>query len=385
MSTQRKIIFVTQSFGQITNGPGTYTHYLWNSFLNDTDIDFHIVALNSSIQHDNIHTVKSTVTSSTSLLKSKRIYRAVADKAVEVAKQLGPDTIIHCNVCIYSSLLKTPYRIFGQINDYDSAEIYQKLPQTLKKFGLRRVLSLIARRNKERLMVRNQALTICNSDYTKEKIIELYKIKNTKNIVTIHKAVDLKQFEKKPSSEVKSSNQFELIFVGSNWRRKGLLTVLDALGGTEKNIVLTVIGPTDGDVNTILQPYADKLGLESRVRFVKKGSREDLCKLYWASDAFIMPSYDEAFGVVLLEAMTAELPVISTAVGGIPEIVNDSNVGLLIEPGNIEQCTQAILRLANDTEAYMQYRQSGLTRCQKFSTEVMIDKLKKTYLDVTIE
>ncbi len=380
MAAKKKILFVTQSFGQFTNGPGTYTHYLWESFRNDPDIEFHVVALNSTIDDPNIHLVDSKVKSSTSLLQSKRIYKSVADKAIEVAQGMGPGVIVHCNVCIYSHLLKHSLTVFGQINDYDSAEILSKLSYTLKNFGWRRVLSLMARRKKEKFMVKRQNLTICNSDFTRERIIALYGIKNTDRVITIHKAVDLSEFQKPAGFTKKPNGKFNLLFVGSNWRRKGLNTILRSLPLVDDTIELTIVGPTKGEIQSILQPTVNNLGLKERVHFLEKVERNKLREYYWQADAFVMPSFDEAFGVVLLEAMAGETPVIASSVGGITEIVKDG-AGLLVDPGNHNMLAEAINKLYLNSELRNELIAKGLEKVQLFTKDIMIEKLKKVYLD----
>ena len=89
-----------------------------------------------------------------------------------------------------------------------------------------------------------------------------------------------------------------------------------------------------------------ELGLAGRVHFL--GQRRDIPDLLSALDIFVLPSHSEGVSLALLEAMAAGLPVIATAVGGLPEVVTDGENGLLIPPKDPEALAQALARLLAD-------------------------------------
>ena len=91
---------------------------------------------------------------------------------------------------------------------------------------------------------------------------------------------------------------------------------------------------------------AADLGLAGRVHFL--GQRDDIPDLLAALDIFVLPSHSEGVSLALLEAMAAGLPVIATAVGGLPEVVTDGVNGLLIPPQDPEALAQALARLLDD-------------------------------------
>ena len=91
---------------------------------------------------------------------------------------------------------------------------------------------------------------------------------------------------------------------------------------------------------------AVSLGLASKVHFL--GSRRDVPDLLNAMDIFVLPSYSEGVSLALLEAMAAGLPVIATAVGGLPEVVEDGATGLLIPPRDAAALARALTRLLAD-------------------------------------
>ena len=109
-------------------------------------------------------------------------------------------------------------------------------------------------------------------------------------------------------------------------------------------VQLIVIG--DGDSRDALRERADALGLTSRVHFL--GARRDLGNLLGAMDVFVMPSLWEGLPLSLMLAMSASLPVVATAVAGIPEVVDDDRTGVLVPPGDPAALGAALGRVFGD-------------------------------------
>lgn len=108
------------------------------------------------------------------------------------------------------------------------------------------------------------------------------------------------------------------------------------------HFVIAGNGPLEKDLAELVRA----LNLEHRVHLV--GFRSDVGTLYAAADLFVLPSYSEGLPNVLLEAMTASVPVVSTNVGGVPELVADGRSGLLTEPGNPGALAEAMIALIAD-------------------------------------
>lgn len=95
-----------------------------------------------------------------------------------------------------------------------------------------------------------------------------------------------------------------------------------------------------------LKNTVEELGLQGQIRFL--GKRRDVPQLMKISDVVVLPSLHETFPLVLLEAQLCEKPVLSTNVGGIPEIVNDGHNGLLVPPGNSQALADKLRLLLDD-------------------------------------
>jgi glycosyltransferase involved in cell wall biosynthesis len=97
-----------------------------------------------------------------------------------------------------------------------------------------------------------------------------------------------------------------------------------------------------------LHDLADRPPLRGRVRFM--GQRDDISTILAASDIFVMPSYNEPLGIVMLEACAARVPVVAAASGGPLEVIEDEVDGLLVPPGDAEALAGACNRLLSDGE-----------------------------------
>ncbi len=102
-----------------------------------------------------------------------------------------------------------------------------------------------------------------------------------------------------------------------------------------------------------------------------------------ASDIFVLPSYQEGLPNVVLEAMACRKPVIATRVGGIPEVVSDGVTGILVEPRNVFQLTEAMQTLLRDEDlcSRLGVAAEGLIN-ERFTWEASADSLIKIYQDL---
>lgn len=153
---------------------------------------------------------------------------------------------------------------------------------------------------------------------------------------------------------------------------KGLDTLIRAFAQVHKNhaeLVLVLIGA--GQDRGRLLALAHMLGIESSVHFV--GHIEHAARLLPALDVFTFPSRSEALGYAALEAGQAQLPVVASRVGGIPEIITDEVTGLLVPPGNEEALATAITRMVEDPTLRNALSSALLTRVHvDFGTERML-------------
>jgi glycosyltransferase involved in cell wall biosynthesis len=137
--------------------------------------------------------------------------------------------------------------------------------------------------------------------------------------------------------------------------------------------LLLLVGPPDRldpAYAESLKALAQELGLGQRVRFL--GSRADVPDILRASDVFVLSSDYEGNPLSVLEAMAAGLPVISTAVGGVPELVQDGATGLLVPAGDAHALAEAIVQMGRDPmRRAVMGNAAWQTALQRFDVRVM--------------
>jgi glycosyltransferase involved in cell wall biosynthesis len=165
-------------------------------------------------------------------------------------------------------------------------------------------------------------------------------------------------------------------------RRKGhdvLLRALATLDGAPPWRCLVCGGGSQHDA---LRRLAADLGIADRVRFI--GEQPQVADVLAALDVFVMPSRHEGLGVAVLEAMAMSLPVIASAVGGIPEAVKPRETGLLVPPDDPAALAAALNELLRDVEKAKRMGVAGRERVlAEFSMEEMASQYERLYDDVS--
>jgi glycosyltransferase involved in cell wall biosynthesis len=132
----------------------------------------------------------------------------------------------------------------------------------------------------------------------------------------------------------------------------------------------------DGDLDG-MRKLAEPLG--DRVRVLSWIDAHERDKLLAESDVYVLPSYAEGMPVSLLEAMAAGLPAITTAVGGIPDVLTHGSEGLLVTPGDRAQLTAAMTQYLNDEPARLAAGKRGHQRAQEFDVHTYARRLADIY------
>ncbi len=160
---------------------------------------------------------------------------------------------------------------------------------------------------------------------------------------------------------------------------KYLLTALSTLDLNEFNIKLLIVG--DGSQKESLQTLVKELNLEKIALFT--GSVNDVRPFLDLADVLVLPSLQEALGLVLLEAMAVSRPCVATRVGGIPEVIRDGVNGILVKAKDSVGLASAIVTLYQDRELGIIMGQKGQQLAKDhFSLPLMVEQMTKLYDDM---
>lgn len=193
------------------------------------------------------------------------------------------------------------------------------------------------------------------SQWAKDGLVAEYEVPAEK-VTIIPPGVSVSKWLRPPGyasrdgDHASSSGLVKILFVGGDLERKGGLLLLDAFRCLRQE-AQNQAGNTGSEVELYLvtrDPVPQEPGLH--VYNDMQPNSEDLKKLYYDCDIFCLPTYGDCLPMVLSEAAAASLPVVSTKVGAIPEIVHDGQTGFLIPVGDSQALTAALRRLVNDPD-----------------------------------
>ena len=191
----------------------------------------------------------------------------------------------------------------------------------------------------ERTAYGNADGVIAVSESMKKDVHELYGVPY-KRIRVIPNGIDLDEYRPKPDEEVLARygvdpNTPYVLFVGRITQQKGILHLVNAIKDfrPDTQVVLCAGAPDTKEIGEEMQGRVEAARAEGDQRIVwveQMVPREDVITLYSQAALFVCPSVYEPFGIINLEAMACETPVVASAVGGIPEIIVDGETGVLV-------------------------------------------------------
>ena len=149
-------------------------------------------------------------------------------------------------------------------------------------------------------------------------------------------------------------------------------------------MTLLLVGSGGLDIHNCeaeLKAYISANSLQDSVHFA--GDVRNVHEYLQASDIFVFPTENEAFGISLIEAMACGLPIISTAIGGIKDIIQHRHNGLVVQPGNFQQLHDALDTIITDTTlATCLGRAAWQTVLDRYSTETVTPKYVELFTKV---
>jgi len=232
---------------------------------------------------------------------------------------------------------------------------------------------------------------IAVSEKTRIHHLQLGKLGEEK-VITLYNGIEISRFKKtekaiqhqfKQSLKLPSNVQI-IITVAVLREPKGIqymLKALPAILDKNPNTHYLIVG--DGSYGASLRELVVDLAIQEHVTFT--GHRTDIPALLSISDIFVLPTLGDALPTVLIEALAAEIPIVATNVGGVPEIVENEVNGLLVPPGDSYELTQACLKFLQNQEFASQIVRAGNTIVQqRFNINIQIEQLSQIYEEVSL-
>jgi N-acetyl-alpha-D-glucosaminyl L-malate synthase BshA len=218
------------------------------------------------------------------------------------------------------------------------------------------------------------------SRFLKEKTATNYGI--DKEIEVIPNFVDTEIFKRLPDHLFQkriAPNGEKVIVHISNFRTvKRVTDVIRIFKNILEKMNAKLILVGDGPDRSNSELLCRELGIFQDVKFL--GKQEDLVEILSAADLFLMPSQSESFGLSALEAMACEVPVISSSVGGLPELVVHGETGFIAEIGDIERMSKYAIDLLTNDAKHAMFAKAGRERAvNNFNTDYIVDQYEKVY------
>ncbi len=167
----------------------------------------------------------------------------------------------------------------------------------------------------------------------------------------------------------------------SNFRPvKRVTDVVRVFAGVRRELPATLVLVGDGPERDAAEQEVDRLKLQRDVRFL--GKVDNVAEILRGSDLFLLPSETESFGLAALEAMACAVPVLATAVGGLPEVVVHGETGFLTPKGDVEAMIAHSLRLLRDGPLQARMRAAAARRALEFAADRIVPRYEQVYEDV---
>lgn len=191
-----------------------------------------------------------------------------------------------------------------------------------------------------------------------------------KNIEIIPNGIDLEKFRgltRPPHRE------FTVVTVARLEKVKGIAYLIESVN----DFRLVILG--DGAERKNLEDLTAKLGLTGKVQFLGEIPNEKVPGYLVSADCFVLPSLKEGFGIAILEAQAAGIPVIGTKVGGILDLIKDGKTGLLVEPKNALQIRQAVLKIRSSPQLAETLAKNAKEKLVNYDWQNIAEKVYQIY------
>jgi glycosyltransferase involved in cell wall biosynthesis len=353
-----KVCFISPEYLPLSGGTGAYVYYLSNELMKH---GYSVCIVTGYSQAGDIRVNEKLFvfflrTSKTPIVKSFMFAGSSLRKLNSVRGTVNVD-ITHANLPLVpnfavppnfgKTLISTVHSTWKGEAEAIRGEPYSRLNSN-EKFMVS--FNWFLRIFEENMLKRSNKI-IAVSDFTRRELLQYYKVKADK-IRVIHNGVDTNKFQ--PASDKRRAKQelgfnpddIAILSVGRLYARKGLFTLIESMPAVVRRFPrakFIISGKGQSDEMKKLVAHAQKLGIMGNIIFTGYYPDRKLPRLYQAADVFAFSTFYENLPFAVLEALSTGLPVVTTSVGGIPEMIEDGKNGFLVQPFNAHELSDRIL------------------------------------------
>jgi len=363
-----KILLCTNAFENITNGPAKFANLILK--INEVYPEHEVHVLTEDVSNSSNHLVHPLKLSIPFFLKPLgQIIRMFQyhHEAMRLRKvEFQFDLLVYNNafVGLWSAAFFS--KTLGMVNDYSNAHatLYNVFARKspFKRFVFKQL---------EHLSTLFLKKVITNSDFMTRELNAIYSIPLLKT-VRLYKAIEVPTQKK----SIKTlTRPVKILFVKTDYQTGGLLDLFKGLTAVAFEYHLTVVGPRR---NCIIELQKIATSLSLNCTFYSQKTPLEVHSLMLESDIFCVPSHKEALGVANIEAMSRGLAVVSTSVGGIPEVLEGGDNGWLVAPSDPVALRDALTECVTNDEL----RIEKIKRAMAFSTQFSKEKMFNRFIEI---
>lgn len=212
--------------------------------------------------------------------------------------------------------------------------------------------------------VKEAAFVVCISDFARSQLMGLSDPETWDRLHVVHVGIPVDQFTPSPNGNGNGSGRPAtvptILYVGRLVPEKGQAVLLEAVARLReegRDVRVKLAG--EGELRPHLEELCREAGIDDRVAFLGPVSQERIRDLYAEAAIFCLPSFAEGVPVVLMEAMAMGLPVVTTRIAGIPELVEDGVGGVVVAPGRADELAGRIAALLDDPDRRVELGAGG--------------------------
>lgn len=365
-----KILLCTSTFQHVTHGPAKFAQLILQ--INQRFPSYEVRILTEEIDQaipDQVYKINPKYPRPVQAFWPFLNNYSYRKGIIEIHKTYPFDVLIFNNALMgwWSAFKKPrPFKVVGLVHDDDYLSAKLSNFSFTKKWFIN-----IHRKPLERLATRAMDLTIANSDYINQYLQKTYKLSSVK---TLYQSIDLNHFPFVPRMSIDINQPIKVLFVKADYPRGGLKLLVEALTKLPHEFILTVMGPKEEEKQTIQRFFKSSKNVS--LEFKGPCSQSVVIRAMQNCDIFCVPAHKEGLGMANFEALASGAPVVSTPVGGIPEVLDYGRNGWLAEtvaPAALAHAFDSCIK--GNEERYTKSKNARNFVEEYFSHEKMLKKL----------